>query len=148
MAAEITRTDVTAGLRELAETALRTAEQIGPELERAAAMVQETVRRGGTLFFCGNGATVSQQTHWFISGPSAKPQDHGGWNAWIVPGEDMIWGIVQIPNVGSFYWRATRAQGDVGLYRDDRHAAFGAETEVIKAMLEDVRQFGVAQQGF
>ena len=63
MPAEITRTDVTAGLRELAETALRTAEQIGPELERAAAMVQETVRRGGTLFFCGNGGSAADAQH-------------------------------------------------------------------------------------
>ena len=63
MTAEITRADVTAGLRELAETALRTAEQIGPELERAAAMVQDTVRRGGTLFFCGNGGSAADAQH-------------------------------------------------------------------------------------
>ena len=63
MTAEITRADVTAGLRELAETALRTAEQIGPELERAAAMVQDTVRRGGTLYFCGNGGSAADAQH-------------------------------------------------------------------------------------
>ncbi len=52
-----------AGLREMAETALRTAEAIGPELERAAAMVRETVARGGTLFFCGNGGSAADAQH-------------------------------------------------------------------------------------
>ena len=52
-----------AGLREMAETALRTAEQIGPALEQAAAMVQEAVARGGTLFFCGNGGSAADAQH-------------------------------------------------------------------------------------
>jgi D-sedoheptulose 7-phosphate isomerase len=54
---------ITNALRELAETALRTAEQIGPQLDRAAAMVQETVARGGTLFFCGNGGSAADAQH-------------------------------------------------------------------------------------
>ena len=59
----ITRDDVTAGLRELAAVALHTAEAIGPQLERAAAMVRETVSRGGTLFFCGNGGSAADAQH-------------------------------------------------------------------------------------
>jgi D-sedoheptulose 7-phosphate isomerase len=54
---------ITNALRELAETALRTAERIGPQLDRAAAMVQETVARGGTLFFCGNGGSAADAQH-------------------------------------------------------------------------------------
>src|SRR3954454_11461456 len=52
-----------AGLREMAETALRTAEAIAPDLERAAEMVRETVARGGTLFFCGNGGSAADAQH-------------------------------------------------------------------------------------
>ena len=54
---------LTEGLRELAETALRTAEQIAPDIERAHAMVRDTVRRGGTLFFCGNGGSAADAQH-------------------------------------------------------------------------------------
>jgi len=54
---------LTSALRELSETALRTAERIGPQLDRAAAMVQETVARGGTLFFCGNGGSAADAQH-------------------------------------------------------------------------------------
>ena len=52
-----------AGLRAMAETAERTAERIMPDLERAAAMVRETVARGGTLFFCGNGGSAADAQH-------------------------------------------------------------------------------------
>jgi D-sedoheptulose 7-phosphate isomerase len=51
------------GLRELAELATRVAEQLGPDLERALAMVQETVSVGGTLFFCGNGGSAADAQH-------------------------------------------------------------------------------------
>ena len=51
------------GLRELAETATRTAERIGPEIERAYRMVRETVEGGGTLFFCGNGGSAADAQH-------------------------------------------------------------------------------------
>lgn len=57
------RDRLAAGLREMAETALRTSEMIGPELERAAEMVRETVARGGTLFFCGNGGSAADAQH-------------------------------------------------------------------------------------
>ncbi|MDB4876244.1 MAG: Phosphoheptose isomerase [Gemmatimonadetes bacterium] len=50
-------------LRELADLATRVAEQLGPDLERALAMVQETVSVGGTLFFCGNGGSAADAQH-------------------------------------------------------------------------------------
>src|SRR4051812_10300655 len=51
------------GLRELADTAARTAERIGPQIERAYRMVRETVQGGGTLFFCGNGGSAADAQH-------------------------------------------------------------------------------------
>ncbi|HUO52288.1 MAG TPA: SIS domain-containing protein [Gemmatimonadaceae bacterium] len=54
---------LTAALRELAETAQRTADTIAPDLERALAMVRATVARGGTLFFCGNGGSAADAQH-------------------------------------------------------------------------------------
>jgi D-sedoheptulose 7-phosphate isomerase len=54
---------LTAGLLELAELARTTAGQIGPEIERAAAMIRETVARRGTLFFCGNGGSAADAQH-------------------------------------------------------------------------------------
>jgi D-sedoheptulose 7-phosphate isomerase len=52
-----------AALRDLAVTAERVATQLGPALEKALAMVQETVRRGGTLLFCGNGGSAADAQH-------------------------------------------------------------------------------------
>ena len=52
-----------AALRDLAETALRVADELGPELERACEIVRLTVRRGGTLFFCGNGGSAADAQH-------------------------------------------------------------------------------------
>ena len=57
------RARIEAGLREMAETANRTADQIGPQLERAAVMVREAVARGGTLIFCGNGGSAADAQH-------------------------------------------------------------------------------------
>ncbi len=57
------RAHVTAALRELAETALRTAETIGPQLETAAEMIRATVARGGTLLYCGNGGSAADAQH-------------------------------------------------------------------------------------
>ena len=51
------------GLRELAATATRTAEEIGPAVDRAYRMVRSTVERGGTLFFCGNGGSAADAQH-------------------------------------------------------------------------------------
>jgi len=50
-------------LRELAATAELVAAQLGPSLEKALAMVRETVRRGGTLYFCGNGGSAADAQH-------------------------------------------------------------------------------------
>src|SRR5215207_1911103 len=53
----------TDALRELAATAERVASEMGPELERAHRMVQDTVRAGGTLLFCGNGGSAADAQH-------------------------------------------------------------------------------------
>ncbi|MDB4907245.1 MAG: Phosphoheptose isomerase [Gemmatimonadetes bacterium] len=50
-------------LRDLASTALRTLEEIGPQLDGALALVRETVTGGGTLFFCGNGGSAADAQH-------------------------------------------------------------------------------------
>ena len=54
---------LTEGLLELAATATQTAERIGPQIERAYRMVRETVERGGTLYFCGNGGSAADAQH-------------------------------------------------------------------------------------
>lgn len=54
---------IAAGLREMAATAIRTADELGPDLARAAEMMQATVTRGGTLFFCGNGGSAADAQH-------------------------------------------------------------------------------------
>ena len=53
----------TRALRDLAAAALRTADSIGSDIERAAQMVRSTVRGGGTLFFCGNGGSAADAQH-------------------------------------------------------------------------------------
>lgn len=58
-----TRDRLTRTLLELAATATRAAEELGPDVERAAEMVAETVRRGGTLLFCGNGGSAADAQH-------------------------------------------------------------------------------------
>lgn len=50
-------------LRELAATAERVADELGPVLDRALEIVQATVTRGGTLFFCGNGGSAADAQH-------------------------------------------------------------------------------------
>ncbi|WP_298270765.1 SIS domain-containing protein [Gemmatimonas sp.] len=52
-----------AALRELAATAERSAMQLEGEIARALGMVQDTVARGGTLFFCGNGGSAADAQH-------------------------------------------------------------------------------------
>ena len=54
---------VLGALRELADTAARTADAIADDIARAATMVRDTVRRGGTLFFCGNGGSAADAQH-------------------------------------------------------------------------------------
>ncbi|HKO16363.1 MAG TPA: SIS domain-containing protein [Gemmatimonadaceae bacterium] len=50
-------------LRELAALATRVADELGPQLDAALAMVEGTVARGGTLFFCGNGGSAADAQH-------------------------------------------------------------------------------------
>ena len=50
-------------LRELAATAERVAVELEADMDRALAMVQSTVQRGGTLFFCGNGGSAADAQH-------------------------------------------------------------------------------------
>jgi D-sedoheptulose 7-phosphate isomerase len=57
------RSEFGAALRDLAALASRVADTMGAELQQAAAMVQETVARGGTLFFCGNGGSAADAQH-------------------------------------------------------------------------------------
>jgi D-sedoheptulose 7-phosphate isomerase len=59
----MTRQAFQSALEELAELATRVAETMGPELEKAHAMVRATVDRRGTLFFCGNGGSAADAQH-------------------------------------------------------------------------------------
>jgi D-sedoheptulose 7-phosphate isomerase len=52
-----------AALRELAATAERVADELGPAMDEALALVQKTVNAGGTLFFCGNGGSAADAQH-------------------------------------------------------------------------------------
>ena len=52
-----------APLRDLAAAAQRVVDQLGPALDRALEMVRETVRHGGTLYFCGNGGSAADAQH-------------------------------------------------------------------------------------
>ncbi|MFN7799552.1 SIS domain-containing protein [Gemmatimonas sp.] len=52
-----------AALRDLAATAERSASQLEGEIARGLAMVQDTVARGGTLLFCGNGGSAADAQH-------------------------------------------------------------------------------------
>jgi D-sedoheptulose 7-phosphate isomerase len=53
----------TAALLELADTAQRTVQLLTDDIETALAMVRETVNRGGTLLFCGNGGSAADAQH-------------------------------------------------------------------------------------
>jgi D-sedoheptulose 7-phosphate isomerase len=50
-------------LQDLAATAQRVADDLGPAMDRGLAMVREAVRGGGTLFFCGNGGSAADAQH-------------------------------------------------------------------------------------
>jgi D-sedoheptulose 7-phosphate isomerase len=51
-----------ASFRELAALAGRM-DSINADLEKALTMVRDTVKRGGTLFFCGNGGSAADAQH-------------------------------------------------------------------------------------
>ncbi len=55
--------EVVAALRELAEVAARTADTLGDQVAGAATLVRDTVRGGGTLYFCGNGGSAADAQH-------------------------------------------------------------------------------------
>ena len=55
--------DPVAHLRELAETAARSADVLADQIRAATQMVRETVQGGGTLFFCGNGGSAADAQH-------------------------------------------------------------------------------------
>ena len=57
------RVDPVAHLRELAETATRSADVLAEQIRAATQMVRETVQGGGTLFFCGNGGSAADAQH-------------------------------------------------------------------------------------
>lgn len=50
-------------LLELASTAQRTARELEDAMLRALTMVSDTVRGGGTLYFCGNGGSAADAQH-------------------------------------------------------------------------------------
>lgn len=50
-------------LRDLSDLALRSAAMIAEDIQLAESMVRETVRQGGTLFFCGNGGSAADAQH-------------------------------------------------------------------------------------
>lgn len=52
-----------AALLDLADTAQRTARELGAQIDEALQMVRATVTRGGTLFFCGNGGSAADAQH-------------------------------------------------------------------------------------
>ena len=57
------KAQITQRLRELAAAATTAAERLGPDVERAAVMMREVLRHGGTLFFCGNGGSAADAQH-------------------------------------------------------------------------------------
>jgi len=57
------KAQITQRLRDLAAVATSAAEHLGPDVERAAVMMREVLRHGGTLFFCGNGGSAADAQH-------------------------------------------------------------------------------------
>lgn len=50
-------------LRELAALATKSADELADGIRAATAMVRETLARGGTLMFCGNGGSAADAQH-------------------------------------------------------------------------------------
>lgn len=55
--------DPVAHLRELSETAARSADTLADGIRAATTLVRDTVMSGGTLFFCGNGGSAADAQH-------------------------------------------------------------------------------------
>jgi D-sedoheptulose 7-phosphate isomerase len=60
---QITVSKFAAALNDLASLATRVAEEMGQQLDVALGLVEDTVRGGGTLFFCGNGGSAADAQH-------------------------------------------------------------------------------------
>ncbi len=54
---------LTSALRDLAAAASHAADTLEADIARAATMVRDAVRGGGTLFFCGNGGSAADAQH-------------------------------------------------------------------------------------
>ena len=50
-------------LRDLAALASRVADELAGEMDAALELVRDTVRAGGTLYFCGNGGSAADAQH-------------------------------------------------------------------------------------
>jgi D-sedoheptulose 7-phosphate isomerase len=50
-------------LRELASLATTVADSLAPAIAAAAVMVRDTLSKGGTLYFCGNGGSAADAQH-------------------------------------------------------------------------------------
>src|SRR5689334_2067875 len=59
----MTKPDFRTALLDLAELARKVAESMGPDLDRAHALVRATVARHGKLLFCGNGGSAADAQH-------------------------------------------------------------------------------------
>lgn len=57
------REQITQRLRDLAAAATTAADRLGADMERAGTMMRDTLRHGGTLFFCGNGGSAADAQH-------------------------------------------------------------------------------------
>ena len=55
--------DPVSHLSDLAAAAAAAARVLGPAIAEAGELVRATVRRGGTLFFCGNGGSAADAQH-------------------------------------------------------------------------------------
>ena len=53
----------TDALRELAALATQAADHLERDVAQALEMVRDTIRRGGTLYFCGNGGSAADAQH-------------------------------------------------------------------------------------
>ncbi|HZF67879.1 MAG TPA: SIS domain-containing protein [Gemmatirosa sp.] len=63
MTEPVSTVQVTVALRELSVLAARSADTIAEQVAAAATLVRDTVRGGGTLFFCGNGGSAADAQH-------------------------------------------------------------------------------------
>src|SRR5688572_3206360 len=50
-------------LRDLAELARKTADELPDQIVEAATLVRDVLAHGGTLFFCGNGGSAADAQH-------------------------------------------------------------------------------------